>query len=500
MKKIIYSCLIALLYIDNLNAQDTIRWSDDTIFVKKDISIDTGKVLLIESGTRIIFMSNYTIKIYGMINCKGSRDDSIYFQINDTTSLMDTSTLNGGWGGIKLLTNNSDSSFFNYCNFYYGKTLDSGGALYAYNYNKITIKNSVFQHNVAAYSGAAIYFYQVNNSLISNCFFKYNQSLQNKNTDFYGGAIAAEESKITIDSNIFFKNVALEIHYSGGTVCYCGVGAAVYTSFCPAGYPVIINNVFSNNTGVSGTLYENNIKAYIANNLLINNKDIAFMNGHGGSQTLFINNTIANNFTDFIPYSSCDINSKYYRFINNIVWNNPSAAYPAFPQIGHIPGRTEISYSCIQYSYPGEGNISDPPVFTNPTQGAGVYFNGLEADWTLQNSSYCIDAGIPDTSGLNIPPLDLAHNNRTVNGRIDMGAYENQTVSNKIIPNAKQDKPEKKEIDNVKKSELVDLRIIVKKSYHSQNKNETIILEYKTKNNETVLPSLSWKKHINNEK
>jgi len=46
----------------------------------------------------------------------------------------------------------------------------------------------------------------------------------------------------------------------------------------------------------------------------------------------------------------------------------------------------------------------------------------------LYDLSPCVNAGIPDTTGLNLPELDLAGNPRFYGGRIDMGAYENQNV------------------------------------------------------------------------
>jgi hypothetical protein len=47
----------------------------------------------------------------------------------------------------------------------------------------------------------------------------------------------------------------------------------------------------------------------------------------------------------------------------------------------------------------------------------------LNADWQLQPSSPCINAG--DITGIEslLPALDLASNQR-INGIIDMGAYE----------------------------------------------------------------------------
>ncbi|MCF7920533.1 MAG: hypothetical protein K9N06_11535 [Candidatus Cloacimonetes bacterium] len=44
--------------------------------------------------------------------------------------------------------------------------------------------------------------------------------------------------------------------------------------------------------------------------------------------------------------------------------------------------------------------------------------------YQLSENSPCIDAGTPDTLGLNIPPMDLAGNERVWNDIIDIGCYE----------------------------------------------------------------------------
>jgi len=44
--------------------------------------------------------------------------------------------------------------------------------------------------------------------------------------------------------------------------------------------------------------------------------------------------------------------------------------------------------------------------------------------FALSALSPCIDAGTPDTTGLNLPEFDLAGNPRVFNEIIDMGAYE----------------------------------------------------------------------------
>ncbi|MBS3767257.1 MAG: T9SS type A sorting domain-containing protein, partial [Candidatus Cloacimonetes bacterium] len=62
----------------------------------------------------------------------------------------------------------------------------------------------------------------------------------------------------------------------------------------------------------------------------------------------------------------------------------------------------------------GEGNIDQDPLFVG----------GDPFSYQLSAGSPCIDAGTPDTTGLNLPATDLAGNPRIYNGRVDIGAYE----------------------------------------------------------------------------
>lgn len=62
----------------------------------------------------------------------------------------------------------------------------------------------------------------------------------------------------------------------------------------------------------------------------------------------------------------------------------------------------------------GEGNIDSDP----------LYENADSNQFMLSSSSPCIDAGNPDTTGLNLPQFDLAGYPRVYGSRIDLGAYE----------------------------------------------------------------------------
>ncbi|MBC8175531.1 MAG: T9SS type A sorting domain-containing protein [Candidatus Marinimicrobia bacterium] len=92
-----------------------------------------------------------------------------------------------------------------------------------------------------------------------------------------------------------------------------------------------------------------------------------------------------------------------------------------------LPNTITIKNSLVQggqsaiYNYGGNNTINwlDENLDTIP------YFTGDgEYPYALSDSSLCIDAGVKDTIGLNLPEYDLAGYPRIVGGRIDMGAYE----------------------------------------------------------------------------
>jgi len=97
--------------------------------------------------------------------------------------------------------------------------------------------------------------------------------------------------------------------------------------------------------------------------------------------------------------------------INSILWDNAP---------NELGGSFLVSYSDIKSGgWPGAGNINLDPLFV----GSGDY------PYALQNDSPCVNTGIPDTTGLNLPEFDLAGNPRLYGGRIEMGAYENQNLA-----------------------------------------------------------------------
>ena len=80
---------------------------------------------------------------------------------------------------------------------------------------------------------------------------------------------------------------------------------------------------------------------------------------------------------------------------------------------------SSVIYSDIEDGWEGIGNIQANPMFADE-----------EAEnFQLTPISPCVNFGTPDTTGLNLPLLDLLGNPRIYDNRIDLGCYEYQDVS-----------------------------------------------------------------------
>jgi hypothetical protein len=112
--------------------------------------------------------------------------------------------------------------------------------------------------------------------------------------------------------------------------------------------------------------------------------------------------------------------------INSIVWNNQPVQISISSENSVSITRSDVQEGAAGISITGgvlnwrEGNIDDDPLFA----GTG------EHPFSLTAGSPCVDSGTPDTSGLYLPPGDLAGDIRNWDGNgdgtyvVDMGAYE----------------------------------------------------------------------------
>lgn len=167
----------------------------------------------------------------------------------------------------------------------------------------------------------------------------YSESLNNWGKDLLvvGGA---NPSDVTIDGN--FEII-------GGS---------------PALYDLHLTNV----NGTSDALQINNDAVVTMYNLLITNSNYAGVTVNNDAIAYMDNMTIYGNATGIYENSTGSVSA-----VNSILWNNTAATY----------GTPTITYSDVEGSYIGTGNINSDPVFVDAANG----------NFNLQITSPCIDAG-----------------------------------------------------------------------------------------------------------
>jgi hypothetical protein len=352
-----------------------------------DIIIDDSRTLTISPGVYIQFHGYYSLNVQGRILAEGTLQDSITFIIADTSSPYNF------WQGIKMIdiSQNNEPSIFNNCTFKKAKPR----AICLSNIDSLKIINCLFENNYGTPGGT-------------------------------GGAIWSGNSNITIKRSIFRDNIVWAASGPQG-VYEAGEGGGLGLEFSVA---IIENCKFFNNYVHWGDYNNSKGGAIYAqfSDLIIKNSLIHDNNAQDGagiyldrSSVNCINSTISYNngggvFNGIFLVLDSDIN-----LTNSISWENGNYEIVGIDSTQEII----ISYSCIKNGIYGinlnnavlnwlEGNIEDDPLFIDPENGNFHFFSG----------SPCINAGTPDTTGLNLPEYDLDGNPRIYEDRIDMGCYE----------------------------------------------------------------------------
>jgi hypothetical protein len=375
---------------------------DDSNFHIRDLSFQDGYA---EDGGAVYF-DHYT-----------------YANINNVEFLNSYATGNGGG----LYCNDHSSPSFDTVYIKNNTAEGSGGGIYL-NSNS----NPVF-HKVDLYSNTANY---GGGGLLARlyCDFTMDDVLIDANSASYGGGLGIDfySDPVITNTNIINNNADT---YTG----YPAKGGGVSTTY--GSFPVFFNVDISGNESdnIGGGMYcSSNIlfeNGKINNNSALVNGGGIYLNGattdekfinteicqnqvtdnYGGAIYLisgipeFINTTIAHN-QDFNEDGAgifCHNSNPVFK--NSILWDNT----PDEILLGSN-GDATIEYSDIEGGWTGTGNIDSDPLFVFPTTG----------NFTLQETSPCIDTGNPDTTGMNLPETDLSGNPRITNGVIDMGAYE----------------------------------------------------------------------------
>ncbi len=333
-------------------AGSSIHWDSDSVNVFTDIILDSS-TLAVRSNTKIKFHGHYGIRLSGKSSIKamGTSDKPIIFTCSDTTGFRPFKpagfeTGKGGWNSIvfRNMSETADSSIFHFCTFEFNKGMSSCGtessAITVLNSVKVSISYCTFYKNYAGFD---------------LCYAPGSG----------GGAIRAENARLTIDNCLFNENYcSSQINYSGGGAI-CAYGSRLKIINCS-----FFNNFTKNSTG--GAIFSSDSFVDIYNSILYGNIDNAG---------------------------------------NNSLYYDPFSSYGA-------------SFNVYNCDIEG-GNTFEANVYQNSFSAEPLFKNAHTGDFSLLLNSPCINAGnlsyiLPGDS------VDINGNNRVHQGLIDLGPCEYQ--------------------------------------------------------------------------
>lgn len=457
-------------------------WTADTIKVDCDIEVPDAITLTINPGAIVQFQGPHRIMVYGTLLALGTETDTIVFTIKDTLGFSDATSGAGSWRGIEfraLATN--DSSKILYSRLEYSKRIDGtvyepfGGAIYAGLCYRLLISNSLITRNMAETGGGI----QCSTSPITirNSTISHNRAVDVSHGK--GGGIFCHSSNVNLIGCTVEYNTCTE---DGGGICVyrcepnitncrienntaAAAGGGLYS--LNDAHPFLTGNIITDNQAGSGGGVYLLSPGYLSKNLISNNhagggagvyavadEDVVLANNiicnnyadyHAGAGvidalgTKMINNTIVNNYAGS-QNGGLVINESGVTIENSIIWGNKASGNTYQIDIGNIDEFPDITYTNIQgglesidfyapSGYPGlyEHNLDSIPGFVQPSDSAGVSFEGTAEDWSLLDISPSVNSGNPLTDDPDVLPIDLAGNPRIHMSVIDMGALENQS-------------------------------------------------------------------------
>ncbi len=420
--------LIFLIVIISTISATIINIPEDQATIQEGINVAVnGDTVLVQPGT---YLENINY------NGKNVTVASLYLTTQDTTYISHTIIDGNEIGNAVRFENEEDLTAvligFKIIN---GYSSADGGGIYIYN-SSPTIYYCIFENNHAR----GIRVTNNSNPNIYYCIFKNN----------YGSGISC-----SWNGNPFIKNVTIRDNSDSGLYCFhadpiientiisnnyavtCGAGIILEQSNPVLTNVQIVDNHAEPEPHPEATSWGAGIQMHvnchpILTNVLITG-NIAWGPGAAivatsNCQVTLINSTITDNssYNQYGTYGVIHIQSSDLDLSDCILWNN----YPI--ELSISSSVLAVNYSNIQGGESGisiygnstinwlEGNIDADPLFA----GTG------EHPYSLLEDSPCIEAGMPDTTGLNLPPWDIIGNERVWDGDnngiaiIDMGAYE----------------------------------------------------------------------------
>jgi hypothetical protein len=236
---------------------------------------------------------------------------------------------------------------------------------------------------------------------------------------YQGGGLFAVGSFIEISKIVFVDNYA---ESNGGGMQ--NINAETNIINC-----VFTKNAVSEpNLGQGGGLhYEKTNTAKLTNSIFFNN--LAALGGGismNGSNPEIVNTTLTENIAE-IGKALYNLDSNPI-ITNCIIWNGrmqiENQNIRATTKSSKVMVSTPvITYSDLEESYPGTGNISDDPLFVNPTNPAGAdgIWGTADDGLSIPISSPAMNVG---DNTVAVTPVDIKGAARIQNTTVEMGPYE----------------------------------------------------------------------------
>jgi len=356
--------------------------NSDTLIIEPgvEVKLRTGNVVNTES----VFLNAgmFEISWAGIIISEGSHLNPVIFSRDGNE---------GFWSSIYFYGNAGNSSIFNNCLIEYASDIYANGVYLgavSFDHSGATISNCEFRLNA---------YYGVDNTIGDNTRIVNNQFYYNI---LGGGILCWDSDEVDIVNNLFYDNFGVGIVCSGDN----GGGSSptiTNNTLCTTP-PKSLNQFMFQTERATFKIKKNNNLGLSTKTTLLEEKKLTvfFEEGKNLTYGLF-----------------CEENSN--PVINNSIFygngTNFNLEYHSHPQIGFsLVGDSSLPSGVIDLGY---NILNKDPQFKLSGQHT----------FSLKETSPCINTGNPDTTGLNLPVLDLAGNPRIYEDHIvDIGAYEAQ--------------------------------------------------------------------------
>jgi parallel beta-helix repeat protein len=385
-------------------------WSADSVIVSDSIQVPADSSLTIMPGVTILVTSYYKFEVLdnAELNAVGTETDSIKFLpftegdrtlgidfINASDqSIMEYWYISDALSSGIHLDNSSitiRSCLIEECEAPTG--VEGGGAVEILNGSDALIEKNTFRDNVSISQGGGVFIRLSSPIIRENAIINNFASAGNAS----GGGIQIEDGSDTqLLDNFISDNSATAL---GSFSVRHGKGGGIYIS---GGFNIVISgNTISDNrvnfepqtTAEGGGLYIVNSDPFISNNLIVRN-DAESNNGGGiyldGSDPMILNNTFSNN-------HSGERGGAIYGevshpvIVNSILYYNEDSAGTEI-SLDNFSTAT-VSYSDIEGSWPGIGNLDTDPMYRDIIAGD---YHLIAQMCGHQFDSPLIDAGSPE--------------------------------------------------------------------------------------------------------